>query len=163
MSNFIDFKEAVQRQLTRMIKTGLLVTDVDKDIMWKTYLESFPEGTNKIFGKRREYDCQCCKHFVRTFGNIVTITDAKVVSIWDCQPGGYFQYVSKAMSNLVKTATIKDGFFNHGKDLGTDFNHQHVSYPGAGQGVIKFDHFYFKFPEPEIVWERYQLHPNFLK
>ena len=53
MSNFMLFKNAVQNQLDKMVKSELFETNVDKDELWNLYLDSFPEGANKI--SRRKF------------------------------------------------------------------------------------------------------------
>ena len=54
--NFGDLKSAIHTQLSEMAEQDLFVTDVDKDVMWDTYLASFPEGSNPMFRKRTEHD-----------------------------------------------------------------------------------------------------------
>ena len=56
MSNFSEFKEAVNHQLTIMEGHGLFFTDTDKDELWDTYLDSFPEGSNPMYKERTEHD-----------------------------------------------------------------------------------------------------------
>lgn len=138
MSNFKSFKQAVQKQFEKMMKTGLWKTDVSKDKMWTAYLNSFPEGTNPMFRERTEHDCQCCKSFIRQCGNIVTIADNKVVSIWDIvlQDDQGYQTVAKAMSDYVKLLPIRDFYISAERNLGTDFNHEEKE----GE-VRKWEHF----------------------
>ena len=82
--NFIDFKNAVAKQFDLMCKQPeLFRTTASKDDMWDTYLASFPEGTNPIYRERTEYDCNCCKNFIRKVGNVIAIIDGRPVSIWD--------------------------------------------------------------------------------
>lgn len=143
MKKFLDLKKSLQDQFSKMSTSELFITDVDKDYMWTTYLDSYPEGTNNIYKERREYDCQCCKQFIRACGNVVSIVDNKLVSIWDIEVGGHFQVVVDAMSKLVKLHDIKDVFFHYDKNLGTDFNRQLTE----SNKNIKWDHFYFNLPE----------------
>ncbi len=141
MSDFYKFKNALQKQFDELSKHELFITDVDKDILWGTYLDSFPEGTNNIFRERREYDCQCCKQFISACGNVVAIINDKVHSIWDIKVGvKHYQIVADEMSALVKSELIKDVFLSSEKKLGTDFNHQETE----DGPVIKWDHFYYE-------------------
>lgn len=63
--NFTTLKTAVAKQFQSMTATGLFRVDVEPDLLWETYLESFPEGTNPIYKTRRSFDCSCCRHFVK--------------------------------------------------------------------------------------------------
>ena len=150
MAEFKYFKLAVQKQFASMIANNseLFVTDVSKDVMWDTYLGSFPEGTNPIFRERTEYDCQCCKSFIRTCGNVVSIVDNKLVSIWDIEVDGYFQVVANALSNLVKLKLISDMFLHFENKVGTDFNLQTTE-----NASIRWEHFYLQVPAKFVKLE----------
>ena len=99
---FNQFKLLLQQHVKQMLKNRrhLFVTDTDKDYIWQVYLESFPEGANPIFRERREYDCSCCKQFIRSFGNVVAIQNNRPISIWDVQTESpEFQPVVDALSD----------------------------------------------------------------
>lgn len=142
MTNFIDFKTVVQRQFSMMSNHELFKVEVDKDILWDTYLNSFPEGTNKLFRERTEHDCQCCKQFIRTCGNVVAIIDNKIVSIWDVEIGDQYEPVARSLSELVKSKQVVSTFLHNQSKLGTDFNHQLIN----GGDTRKWEHFYFELP-----------------
>lgn len=144
MYNFLMFKEAVQQQFAKMTEEGakLFIVDIGKDFLWKSYLDSFPEGTNEIYKTHREFDCQCCRQFIRTVGNVVAIKDNKLISIWDGAVEYPFDEVSKNMSRLVKTAKVQDVFLTHERAAGTDRNHQQLE-DGSAQ---TWEHFYLRLP-----------------
>jgi hypothetical protein len=138
---FTDLKVVVDEQFKSMADHTLFRTGIDKDKLWDTYLESFPEGTNPIFRERREYDCQCCKQFIRNCGDVVSIVNGKLVSIWDVEVGGQYQDVVDALSSLVKSEYITDVFIHYEQNLGTDKNVQLTD-----NGILTWNHFHFKLP-----------------
>ena len=124
MSDFLKFKQVIQEQFDELAKNKLFVTDTSKDLLWGTYLSSFPEGSNPIYKERTTHDCQCCKQFIRACGNVVSFIDGKKVSIWDVDIGGDYQVVADALSKLVKKSDVKDEFLHYENNLGTDNNKQ---------------------------------------
>ena len=142
-NNYHDFVVALQKQLTKMAKTGLFEVRADKDVVWNHYLDSFPAGTNNMFRERREYDCNCCKQFIRDVGRVVTFVDGKRVSIWDIKVPGYYQVVVDALSEMIHAAPIADEFLHFQAKIGTaqsnvmegdqvvTYNHFHAVLPGA--------------------------------
>lgn len=143
---FSQFKGAVQKQFNKMKETGLFVVDLDKDYLWDFYLDSFPEGTNNIYRERREYDCNCCKQFIKAVGGLVTVKDNTLVSIWDIQVGGYYQIVADKLSELTKASVIKDHFLYFQKTVGTDRN-----FADEGGNVKEWEHFYLSLPNQYVV------------
>lgn len=144
MSEFKGFKKAVQAQFEAMIKdrAPLFVTGIEKDVIWDTYLDSFPVGTNPIYKEKREFDCNSCRRFLRPFGNIVSIQNNKLVSIWDIEELDYpFGVVAEELSRLVKSAPIKNIFVTKDNELGTDKSH--MMEDGT---LIAWEHFYLKLP-----------------
>lgn len=142
--DFMIFKRAVAAQFERMSKNPLFRVDVDKDLLWETYLKSFPEGTNPIYKKRTEYDCSCCKNFIRAVGDVVAIIDGRVVSLWDVQINeGAFQTVADALAELVSSKPIANEFLHYEKQAGTDQS-RYIS--ALGGQVSSRQHFFLNLP-----------------
>lgn len=139
---FAEFKEAVARQFDLMKGHQLFRTNVEKGLLWSTYLESFPPGTNPMFRERTEHDCQGCKSFIRAVGSMVAVIDGKLVSLWDCQVGEPYTAVAAALSELVKAAPIKNVLLHESRRVGTDKNHQ-----DSDEGVLTWEHFYVVLPQ----------------
>ncbi len=145
---FEDFKIAVQQRFNTMKGHDLFRTQVEKDLLWETYLSSFPEGSNPLFRERTEHDCQCCKQFIRAVGSVVAIVDGELVSIWDtdiCDPN--YQVVSDAMAALVKAAPIADVLLHDTKNVGTDKNFQELE----GGEVATWEHFCLTLPSKFVL------------
>ncbi len=101
----------------------LFEVEVDKDEMWELYLNSFPQGTNEIFRKRRSEDCSCCRRFVKNIGNVVVIKDNEIHTIWDFETGEEkYQPVFKVMNDYIKAKTITNVFITKDKLIGLDKN-----------------------------------------
>jgi hypothetical protein len=159
MSNpdFKPFAEAIRKHFADMATDQLFVVDSDRDKIWETYLAAFPEGTNKIFRKRGEFDCSCCRSFIRSAGNVVSVQNGALVSIWDVagQPEPY-QTVANAMSKYVKSLPIKEPFLTPQKEHGTAFSREYV------EGLVQqWNHFSVAIPpkyvNPSYVEKRGEL------
>lgn len=122
MIPFKQFNSRLQahvKQMTKNVST-LFTIALDKDELWNTYLDSFPEGTNPMFRKRREFDCSCCRHFIKSFGNVVSLEDGKVTTIWDFNAGDDdMQVVVDALAKFVKVKRIENVFLTRELTFGT--------------------------------------------
>lgn len=144
--DFNKFKQPIARQFEKMSKHPLFLVDVDKDALWSTYLAAFPAGTNPIYRERTEYDCSCCRQFVRAVGNVAAIVNDEVVSIWDAvieEPA--FQAVAKALSALVKSRGIGNAFLSPERVAGTDKTFEQIA-----DGVTTWNHFFVNIPAPYV-------------
>lgn len=147
MTKFIQFRDKVSQQIKVMNKQGkLFTTSIGKDLLWDIYINSFPEGTNEIYRERTEHDCLCCKHFIKTVGNVVVIVDNKMFSIWDIKIGGKYQVVADTLSKAVKSEPINNRFFHYESVVGSknDFEDNGEYNP------MKYTHFYTKLPNKII-------------
>lgn len=144
--NYHNFVVALQKQLTKMAKTGLFEVSLEKEVVWNTYLASFPAGTNELFRERREYDCNCCKQFIRDLGRVVTFVEGKRVSIWDVQVTGYYQVVVDALAALIRTAPVSDEFLHFQTKVGTAQSNV-MEGPEGDQKVVTYNHFHAVLPK----------------
>ena len=142
---FKEFNKALQNHVESMVKGQdvLFITDTDNDTMWTAYLDSFPEGTNEIFRERREHDCSCCRHFIKTFGNVVAIKDNKIVTIWDFKIDDVkYQTVIDVLSIYVNSKPIKEVFVTKEAGFGTDHTPEQLE-----DGTVHmWDHFRVVLP-----------------
>jgi hypothetical protein len=138
VTTFKTLKTAVAAQFQRMLPTGLFHVDIEKDMLWQSYLNSFPEGSNPLYQKRTEHDCSCCRGFIRTLGSVVTIVNGEMVSLWDISVGGPYQAVADAMSALVKQGKIDNAFLHTEKTVGVSANRQLL----ADTTVKTWEHFF---------------------
>lgn len=122
---FKHLKGLLQENFNKITKVTdkLFEVDVNKDELWELYLNSFPEGMNPTFKERREYDCSCCRQFVRNFGNVVVLKNNHITTIWDFETNdSTFQPVVNVLSNFIKSKTVSDVYVSKLKKIGTDKN-----------------------------------------
>ena len=153
--DFNVIREAVENHFREMCKdsTHLYEVNLDKDVLWNTYLESIPSEENKIYKVRREYDCSCCRHFIKSIGNVVSIKDGKLTSIWDFETKDQrWNAVAKSLSEYVKQNPISDVYLTKFGTIGTAYNMM-----ATDDGTpIKWEHFCVKVPEKFIYKEYLQ-------
>lgn len=141
---FEQFKVALQnhfKEITQNV-SYLFEVDVDKDELWNVYLDSYPEGTNELYKKRREYDCSCCRQFIKSIGATVVIENGHVKTIWDFNANdSTFQQVCDTLSAFVKSKIVSDVYFTNIAKIGTNQNF------ALTDGVSKkWEHFYLELP-----------------
>lgn len=147
---FRNFKKRFQenfKNLTKGVDT-LFEVNVDKDELWNLYLDSFPAGTNEIYRKRREYDCSCCRHFMKTFGNVVVIEDNLIHTIWEFDAGSeVFQPIVDVLDRFIKSYAVSDVYVSKIKKIGTDYNF------GTDEDgkAIGYNHLYIELPDKFVT------------
>ena len=100
--------------------THIFEVNLDKDELYNLYLDSFPLGTNEIFRKRRYHDCSCCRHFIKSIGNVITIKNNKITTIWDFKINDTaYQPVLDKLSEFVKSHTVSDVYMSKFQNIGT--------------------------------------------
>lgn len=122
----------------------------DKDELWNLYLDSFPEGTNNIFRTRREYDCVCCRHFIKQIGNVCIIENNNIRTLWNFDSkNSTFQPVIDALDKYLTAKPITDVYVTKESFVGTP-----TSYEKTDTAVIEWDHFYLSLPSKFVTYGR---------
>lgn len=156
MSDFKEFRALLQDHFNEMVKDGapLFITNADEDKLYDLYLDSFPAGTNPTFRKRREYDCSCCRRFVKNIGKLVSFMDDQMVTVWDFDTkSDVYQPVVDALAAYVKTCAVVNPYYvsrnmiSDGK-FGTEMN---CEYDADHKTVHTWDHFAVEIPRRFIV------------
>lgn len=156
MSDFKNFRTLIQKHFNEMVKDGapLFITNADEDKLYDLYLDSFPVGTNPTFRKRREYDCSCCRRFVKNIGKLVSFMDGQMVTVWDFDTkSDVYQPVVDALAAYVKTCAVVNPYYvsrnmiSDGK-FGTEMNYE---YDADHKAVRTWDHFAVEIPQRFIV------------
>lgn len=152
---FSNFVKAIQKNLQQMAKDSkrLFTVNVDTEELYNLYLDSFPAGTNKIYRERREYDCSCCRHFIRDMGNVVSIKNGELHTIWGINPVPEEKYnvVADVLDTYIKQKAISGVFLSKWERIGTPENREMVP---TGE-INRYEHFFVDLPEICIYKEMY--------
>ena len=140
-------------EMTQRVDT-LFEAAVDKDALWNLYLDSFPAGTNELYRERTEHDCSCCRQFIKSVGNAVTIKDGVVTTIWDFRTDDdTYQPVLDALSAYVKSCVISDVYISQFKKIGCLEN-----YEQSENGQVKtWTHFFLELPDEFVITQRVSI------
>lgn len=143
--NFKNLKIRLAENFKVALETRTLFeVAIDKDALWNLYLDSFPEGTNPVYRKRREYDCSCCRHFIKEIGGTVYIDGhLNLHSIFEFDTGSeVFQPVMDALDAFVKRHAITGMYLSKFRSVGTD---QSVETDGNDVHCM-YEHFFLTLP-----------------
>ena len=141
---FKAFKDKVDNSFQQMCKgqSNLFRAKVDKDLLWNTYLESFPEE------ERQEHNCNCCRQFIKNWGNVVAIKDNKVVTFWDIECEEPYNTVAVNLKKLILSHPVTDLLVQTFPKLGTDKN----TFLRADGTVGVWNHLFTVLPK-DLIYE----------
>jgi hypothetical protein len=111
-NHFSPFAKIVATSFQSIVKSSqVYVTSVDGDALYPCYLAAFPAGTNPLFKKATEHECSSCKHFIRRAGNVVSVDDQGIHTVWNeaARKAPYpYDRVATALRDAVLAADISD-------------------------------------------------------
>ena len=135
---FKDYKVALQENVKKLLEgqDKIYLTNVNRDHLWDTFLAGFPEE------ERNGYTCNCCRQFIKNYGNMAVLKGNKLVSIWDFKAEGYYQNVNEVLNAFVTSAEIANVFVTTFNKLGTD-----TSVQGMPDGSThRWHHLFLELP-----------------
>lgn len=146
MSNFKHFAAALAKQWEKMSANEMYRTEVGGDALVDLYLGSFPEGTNPIFRTRTEHDGSYDKNVIRRIGNVVTIKNGELTSVWDLQGLEYpYDVVAAALAKRVKAAAVRSLFRINDRKIGHIETYEELKEPVGDfkiGHVLTWNHFH---------------------
>lgn len=154
MLDFKKIKEPLTKHFTTMVMENdiLFVVNVNKDELYNKYLEAIPPEHNRIYKVRREYDCSCCRHFIKSIGGVVAIKNGVVESIWDFEADDQvWTNVARTLSDFVKQFPVVGVYISKENHVGTDYN---MDMDENGEPV-RWNHFYLSLPDKYVFNDRY--------
>ena len=104
---FKEFSKKIREHFNEMAEGSkrLFEVEFDYEEMKNLYLNSYPEGSNEIYRKRREFDCSSCEKFIRDIGNVVAIKNGQLHTIWEPDiEDGVYSVVAKALDWYIRVA-----------------------------------------------------------
>ncbi len=127
MIEFKIFNQQIQRQFAEMCKTGKLFrANIPGNEIWELYLSSFVN--EKIFRdpESSEHNCNCCKNFIRRYGNIIAInSNGNIESIFsNVKNVGDYAKSAAAVDNLIRSKEIVNIFFETYKELNENLSYE---------------------------------------
>lgn len=120
--NYMDheyrlFLNRIQQRFSMNVQNGEPLFTTNVDDLFRTYLESFPEGSI-----RQYHNCRTCQKFIDRFGRLVTVSPSGqlVPAMWhvDDAPPVYRAAIA-AMSQRLRKATITGVFYSSESAWGT--------------------------------------------
>lgn len=146
--SFDIFRDKMIAHFDQMVSTHdrIFEVDFDKDTLYATYLNSFPDGTNPIFRERTEHDCSCCRHFIKDIGGAVFIDDDLTLhTMWEFETRDpKYGPVAIAMDRYIRSLPIRGIYLAQFKRIGNRFNMDNLL-------DIRWDHFYVDVPVQFVV------------
>lgn len=150
MTDFKPFSQAVRAKFDSLSQKELFTVNIDGDVLWNIYLDAFPAGTNEVYKTRREYDCSCCKNFIRNVAGVVGIVNNQLVTIWDVDGLPYpFDVVAAKLSATVHEAMVDGVYRTREKSYGAELTR---GLDDTGK-VINWNHFNAKLNEAHVCEE----------
>ncbi len=144
---FATVQAALAKHFKQMSEHRLFTTDTDGAALWELYLNSFPAGTNQVYKTRTEFDCSCCRHFIKSFGGVVNVVNGRVVTLWDFKVDGPFQRVADALAAYVRGYAISNIYLHYECSVGNANSMQLLE----DKSVKTWDHFFVNLPPTAVM------------
>lgn len=143
---FKEFSKKIREHFNEMAEGSkrLFEVEFDYEEMKNLYLNSYPEGSNEIYRKRREFDCSSCEKFIRDIGNVVAIKNGQLHTIWEPDiEDGVYSVVTKALDWYIREKKVKGVYLRKAERIGTPVNRKILP---SGE-IEQYSHLFVELPE----------------
>lgn len=143
---FKEFSKKIREHFNEMAEGSkrLFEVEFDYEEMKNLYLNSYPEGSNEIYRKRREFDCSSCEKFIRDIGNVVAIKNGQLHTIWEPDiEDGVYSVVAKALDWYIREKKVKGVYLRKAERIGTPVNRKILP---SGE-IEQYSHLFVELPE----------------
>jgi len=124
---FKDFNQQVRTQFAQMCATGMLFrVNITGRYLWDLYLTSFENEIIFRDPESSEHNCNCCKNFIRRYGNIVSINEQGIIESIFTGVVDVEEYSKPALAlhKEITSAKIQDVFFETYTELDQYLNYE---------------------------------------
>lgn len=125
---FKEFNELIKKQFALMSKQPVLFrSKVSGHQLWDAYITSFAKEDDPVFRdpNSTHHTCNNDKNFIYRYGNVITIIDGKIITMYDTIPANTPYYASAtAMRTLLLGADIQDVFVETYDNLNRLLNYE---------------------------------------
>ena len=146
--DFEQFSVKINERFNYLATQGrLLHAGISKQQLTEEYLKSFPEGTNPIYLENTVHDCNCCKSFLRQIGNVITVKNGEVLTLWD--DFNEYETPYKEVAEHLRGKVLASGIDRVFKPTEQTYGAQ-ITYtvdPEEKNKPASFDHFFCDIPE----------------
>jgi len=117
---FINFRKEWATQASKVFnaESGIFLVDVDPDVVWDTYLNSFDKSV------RASFDCRNCRSFLKKVGHAVAIDgNYNLITMWDFIPtDDTYKNTVYQLNELIKNKAISSAFISEDEKIGVESN-----------------------------------------
>lgn len=124
-----EFEQSITNNFNTLVDKDTYLFTTDAENLWETYLNNLPEEG------RQHYNCNCCRHFIQRYGNLVVVTEEGTLEsvLWSKEVPSFFKESAKELRKVVNKARITGVFISYIRTLGTSqtgiWSHLHVTLP----------------------------------
>ena len=138
---FKTLKSKVTARFSTLALSEMYVVQMDKSELFDAYIAALPEA------ERAEHMCNCCRHFLHQYGNVVIIDGDTIKTVWEFETEAPYDAVPAALHKLILSKPISGLFLSTLGKLGTDTTRQRLE----NGDIIVWDHFYAALPKNKVI------------
>lgn len=124
-----EFEQTIVNRFNSLVSKDTPLFTVNVTGLWDMYLN------NIIEEGRQHYNCNCCRHFIERYGNLVVINETGTLEsvLWSTEVPPFFKKSIETIRNAISKSRINGIFKSDEQSLGTprtgEWGHLHATLP----------------------------------